>query len=127
MSLVESLTCPCKPLFIWPSKTSFKAHLKSNRHIAHEATSKETKMDKTRKDNRIFQLEMQLAYVQEQVERLSAEKATLAERLSEYENASVDPKLFCLALSECKKLKRLNAVLTKKIGSCVEFYDASEE
>jgi hypothetical protein len=53
MSLVEQHTCPCNPLFVYKTKSTFNCHKKSKKHIAFETKRKEEAIAATRRDNEI--------------------------------------------------------------------------
>lgn len=126
--IVESFICPCNANHVYPSKQAFKAHCKSNRHLAFVSTSKDTKADATRRDNKILQLEMNLKFSLIQVERLSAEKAQLINKLSKLPDEDTLHKMLNKFDRLQKRNKILEAMVKKyKQRTDEEFHDTVDE
>jgi hypothetical protein len=52
-AIVEQLTCPCNPGFVYRSKSTYNAHKKSKKHVAYDSKRKEEAITATRRDNEI--------------------------------------------------------------------------
>ncbi|MDA9846966.1 hypothetical protein N9C10_03435 [Flavobacteriaceae bacterium] len=52
-AIVEQLTCPCNPGFIYRSKTTYSTHKKSKKHVAYDSKRKDEAITATRRDNEI--------------------------------------------------------------------------
>ena len=104
MSLVSTLSCPCHPNFIYKSKAGYNAHFKSKKHIAWDATSKETKAYHTSRDNHILMLEHNLQFVKNDMERLTVDKAKLEEKIKK--RTELDDTITKEIYDECEKVMR---------------------
>ena len=52
-AIVEQLTCPCNPGFVYSSKSTYNVHKKSKKHVAYDSKRKEEAITATRRDNEI--------------------------------------------------------------------------
>jgi septal ring factor EnvC (AmiA/AmiB activator) len=72
MELVPTLTCPCRPGFIYASKQALTTHRKTQRHSIWEGRTKTDNMDATKRDNELFTLRLKLNDREEAIEKLNS-------------------------------------------------------
>jgi len=120
MSLVSTLSCPCRANFIYKSKAGYNAHFKSKKHIAWDATSKETKAYHTSRDNHIRMLEHNLIFAKNDMERLAVDKAKLEEKVTK--RAELDETITKEIYDECEKVIRKLNKECKCLKKTVEKY-----
>ena len=120
MSLVSTLSCPCRANFIYKSKAGYNAHFKSKKHIAWDATSKETKAYHTSRDNHIRMLEHNLQFAKNDMERLAVDKAKLEETIKK--RTDLDETITKEIYDECEKAIRKLTKECKCLKKTVEKY-----
>ena len=72
MDITTTLTCPCRPGFIYASKQALYTHKKSQRHKAWEEKTKCEKIDATKRDNELFTLRLKLSDREETIEKMNS-------------------------------------------------------
>ena len=106
MSLVKLLTCDCNPGKVYSSRSTFRSHLKSQRHLRWENVSDVTKL-RVEYESEIRGLKRHIAELETQIKNMCSQPR--ARRVSE----SVKKKV---AYAQNWKCNRCNAMLP----SCYE-------
>ena len=78
MDITTTLTCPCRPGFVYASKQALYTHKKSQRHKTWEEKTKCEKIDATKRDNELFTLRLKLSDREETIEKLNSRIIDLA-------------------------------------------------